>query len=72
MNHRSDLVSLGIIFYEIFTGATPFTGGSALGLMYQRMHEEPRDPREAWPECPEYVARVILKCLARDTASRLR
>lgn len=69
---RSDLYSLGLIFYEIFTGELPFRGDSAMQLMYQRVSERPRDPRQANPELPEYLSNLILKCLEKDPANRYR
>jgi tetratricopeptide (TPR) repeat protein len=67
---RSDIYSLGLIFYEMFTGGLPFRGDSAMQLMYQRVTERPRNPREANPELPEYLANLILKCLEKDAAKR--
>jgi len=70
VDHRSDLYSLGLILYEIFTGQVPFRGESAMQLMYQRMTEQPPDPRTKVPDLPEYLAGIILKCLAKDPAQR--
>ncbi len=67
---RSDLYSLGLIVYEIFTGVLPFRGDSAMQLMYQRVTEAPRDPRQALPGLPAYIANVILKCLEKNPAKR--
>ncbi len=70
VDHRSDLYSLGLILYEIFTGQAPFRGESAMQLMYQKMTEQPPDPRTRCPELPEYVGAIILKCLAKDPVRR--
>jgi eukaryotic-like serine/threonine-protein kinase len=70
IDHRSDLYSLGLIFYEMFTADVPFRGESTLQLMYQRVNERPKDPRTVCPELPEYVANIILKCLEKDPAKR--
>lgn len=67
---RSDLYSLGLILYEMFTGELPFRGDSAMQLMYQRVTERPRSPRAANAELPEYLANLILKCLEKDPAKR--
>ena len=68
----SDLYTLGLILYEMFTSSPPFRGDTAMQLMYQRVSETPRDPRLACPDLPEYLARIILKCLAKDPAQRYR
>jgi tetratricopeptide (TPR) repeat protein/TolB-like protein len=70
IDHRSDLYSLGLIFYEMFTSDVPFRGESTLQLMYQRVNEKPKDPRTICPELPEYIANIILKCLEKDPAKR--
>jgi eukaryotic-like serine/threonine-protein kinase len=67
---RSDLYSLGLIFYEMFTGELPFRGDSAMQLMYQRVTERARSPRQANPELPEYLANLILKLLEKDPEKR--
>lgn len=69
-DHRSDLYSLGLIVYEMFTGELPFRGDSAMQLMYQRVAAEPKDPRAIVPGLPDYIANVILKCLQKDPAKR--
>ena len=70
VDSRSDLYSLGLILYEMFTGQIPFRGESAMQLMYQRINEQPSDPRTNCPEMPEYLAGIILKCLEKDPARR--
>jgi eukaryotic-like serine/threonine-protein kinase len=70
VDHRSDLYSLGLILFEMFTGSLPFSGDSALQLMFQRVHNAPRDPREVKPDLPDYIAQIILKCLQKDPATR--
>ncbi len=72
VDHRSDIYSLGLILYEIFTGQVPFRGESAMQLMYQRMTEQPPDPRTKNPEVPEYIAGIILKCITKDPDKRYR
>jgi tetratricopeptide (TPR) repeat protein len=69
-DHRSDLYSLGLIIYEMFTAELPFRGDSAMQLMYQRVATEPKDPREIVPGLPDYIATVILKCLQKDADKR--
>jgi tetratricopeptide (TPR) repeat protein/TolB-like protein len=70
LDHRSDLYSLGLILFEIFTAELPFRGDSALQIMFQRVTALPKDPRTLRPELPDYLANIILKCLERDPANR--
>jgi eukaryotic-like serine/threonine-protein kinase len=69
-DNRSDIYSLGIIFYEMLTGEVPFTGESSLQVMFQHVQQQPKDPRLLNPEMPEYLATIILKCLEKDPALR--
>jgi len=45
-DHRSDIYSLGLIAYEMVTGDLPFQGDSALQVMYQRITDKPKSPKE--------------------------
>ncbi len=70
LDHRSDLYALGLILYEMVTGEVPFTGDSTLKVMYQRITEEPRSPKLVNPDLPDYLVRVIMRCLEQDPARR--
>jgi serine/threonine protein kinase/TolB-like protein len=70
VDHRADIYSMGLIVYEMFTADIPFRGESAMQLMYQRVTAAPQDPRTIFPEMPDYLASIILKCLERDPARR--
>ncbi len=70
LDQRSDLYSLGLIFYEMVTGDVPFKGDSALQLMYQRVKVKPKNPKLLNPELPDYLVRIILRCLERDPTKR--
>lgn len=67
---RSDLYAYGLILYEMVTGEVPFTGESTLTVMYQRLRERPKSPRTTNPEVPNWLDRVIMRCLERDPNDR--
>src|SRR5262245_32484889 len=69
-DHRSDLYSLGLIFYEMVTGDVPFRGGSMLQVMNQRLIQAPKSPRELVPDLPDFVVAIIMRCLEKDLARR--
>jgi len=70
VDSRCDLYALGLVLYEMVTGATPFSGESTWQLMYQRVQVLPKDVKLVNPALPDYVARVIMHCLEKDPANR--
>jgi serine/threonine protein kinase/predicted Zn-dependent protease len=67
---RSDLYSLGIILYEMVTGRLPFAGETPLSVAHKQKYETPEDPKKLNAQLPDDLARVILKCLAKDRDKR--
>ena len=67
---RSDVFSLGIIFYEMLTGTVPFKADSILASMLKRTQGPPPPPNALDPAIPEAVSDVVQKCLAVDPAQR--
>jgi serine/threonine protein kinase/tetratricopeptide (TPR) repeat protein len=70
VDHRSDLYTFGLIFYEMLTGILPFSGDSTFQLMYQRVHQLPKRPELVVPDLPPYLSRICLKCLEKEPAQR--
>jgi len=69
-DQRSDIYSLGVMLYEMFTGDAPFTGESSMQVMFQHVQQKPKDPRLVNRELPEYLSKIVLKCLEKDPALR--
>jgi serine/threonine-protein kinase len=70
LDGRSDLFSLGIVLYELLTGARPFPGESITTLVYQILHTEPRDPLEWKSDLPVATREVIARLLAKAPEKR--
>jgi tetratricopeptide (TPR) repeat protein len=70
VDHRTDLYSLGLILYEMATGDVPFTGQTTLQLMYQRVKEKPKNPKDLNPDLPDYLVKVIMRCLETKAERR--
>ncbi|HMK31600.1 MAG TPA: protein kinase, partial [Terriglobales bacterium] len=67
---RTDLYALGLVIYEMVTGDVPFQNETTLTMMYKRANEVPPSPKIANPEVPDWLVRIIMKCLERDPDSR--
>jgi eukaryotic-like serine/threonine-protein kinase len=67
---RSDIYSLGVVFFEIFTGHLPFTGDSVMTVVLNHIQKPPPAPRSVNPRVPEELEAVILRCLAKEPAGR--
>jgi serine/threonine-protein kinase len=70
VDHRTDIYAFGLILYEMATGNVPFTGTSIVEILMKRVREAPRDLREVRPDIPDFFARIVMRCLARDPAAR--
>ena len=69
-DQRSDLYAYGLILYEMVTGDVPFTGETTLKVMYQRIQEKPKSPKLVNPALPNWLVRIIMRCLEKDSADR--
>jgi tetratricopeptide (TPR) repeat protein/predicted Ser/Thr protein kinase len=69
-DHRSDIFSLGIIFYEMLTGTVPFMAETLLGMLLKRTQEPATPPKDVDPTVPEALNNIILKALSIDPEQR--
>jgi len=67
---RSDVYSLGIMFYEMLTGKVPFTGPNPFVIMNERLLNPPIPPRVANPEISPQLQEIIYRALERDPNKR--
>jgi len=67
---RSDVYSLGIMFYEMLTGKVPFTGPNPFVIMNERLLNNPIPPREVNPEVSPQLQEIIYRALERDPKKR--
>ena len=67
---RSDLYSLGLVFYEMLTGSHPFKGRDTSAIYYAQAHEIPPRPETTRPEIPKDLGSIIMKLLEKSVEKR--
>ncbi len=70
VDHRSDLYSLGVILYEMLTGAPPFSGQNPVSVILKHIRESPPSMAEAQVEVPAQTQEIVLKLLAKEPVDR--
>ena len=70
VDFRTDLYSLGISFYEFFTGKLPFQSEDSMGLIHQHIASQPMPPFMVNPEIPITLSNIILKLISKTPENR--
>ncbi len=67
---RSDIYSLGLVFYELFTGHLPYQANTAIEWRRAHLESSPRTPSSLVKDIDPAVESAILRCLQKDPAKR--
>jgi non-specific serine/threonine protein kinase len=70
LDPRTDIFSLGVLFYEMTTGIRPFQGDTSAELMSSILRDVPPPLSEIRRELPDHLGRILRRCLEKDTDRR--
>ncbi|AKT41565.1 AAA family ATPase [Chondromyces crocatus] len=69
-DQRSDLYALGVVLYELLTGAPPFEADGVIEWVHCHIARRPRSVQEQAPQTPSPIDRVVMKLLAKMPEDR--
>ncbi len=69
---RSDVFSLGILFYEMATGRRPFQGATAISVISAILKDTPKRITHFNPRLPGDMARIVNRCLQKEPGKRFQ
>jgi serine/threonine protein kinase len=69
---RSDVYSLGVVFYEMVTGRKPYQADTPMAVIWKLASEPLPSPRKFQPSLPDRVEAVLVKVLARNPQNRFQ
>jgi predicted ATPase/signal transduction histidine kinase len=70
VDYRTDLYSLGVVFYQLLTGQLPFRGRDALEWFHAHIAQEPLPPAERQPGVPLALSALVLRLLGKNAEQR--
>src|SRR4030081_559138 len=72
LDHRTDIFSLGAVFYEVLSGKRAFQGTTAADTMSAILKEEPAELSSTGRNLPPALGRIVHQCLEKDPAERFQ
>jgi serine/threonine protein kinase/tetratricopeptide (TPR) repeat protein len=70
LDQRSDIFALGLVFFELLTGNTPYRADTAIASLLKRNQERATPAVELDPSIPKGLSDIVAKCLERELNER--
>ena len=70
LDQRSDIFSVGLIFYELLTGKAPYEADTAIASLMKRTREEARSASDVDDSVPKSLSAIVSRCLEKEPANR--
>jgi len=70
LDYRTDIYSLGVSLYQLFTKKLPFEADTSLELIHLHIAQQPIPPHEINPKIPKVLSDIILKCMSKEAEHR--
>jgi eukaryotic-like serine/threonine-protein kinase len=70
LDQRSDIFSVGLIFFELLTGKAPYQADTAIASLMKRTREEAQSACEVDSSVPKSLSAIVSRCLEREPVNR--
>lgn len=69
-DRKSDIYSVGVMLYEMLTGALPFEADSPVSVALKQIQSQPKSPRQINPLIPEGLEEITMRAMQKNPANR--